>query len=456
MKMKYFIGSVILLLILLFSCVNEFTDENYYSTNDSFSIEAAKAYFNKRITAFNVFPFTSITTRSQIAEVPKMTPQWKKGAYFKIDTTFYIEIPFDLGEVHITERKGKKKSTTTSPLKYRNAIYKFIAQRQGSDINFYVAVIIADDSYLVQNRNLNLSKVSLNNLDSFSGKIKYYNLEGNLVRGVIIKDGVSIGRVKGSDYSPTVILPGCDVEAKTRGWETNVYCEDHLYEVETCWYTGYQEGEDVFITDIECGYDYEWEEVCYEDSYWVDDETCPDCDGNHETEEAPGVSPISIPKILDKLKTKNATIKLFQKIKLDRIEVRKAPQNKPGQYGGCTKDGTIYLYDNVPENMCEMVLLEELVHRYQNDNPIHGEYKGNVEIEAKLLVWDYLREDSSVNGIKGSYGSMWAEFGEFAENPCEDTWSDATNALIRMGYATDKFPTSDYSHFKDDNYQNLK
>lgn len=43
-----------------------------------------------------------------------------------------------------------------------------------------------------------------------------------------------------------------------------------------------------------------------------------------------------------------------------------------------------------------------------------------------------------------------------ADNPCEETWERACAALIRMGYDLSKFPTSNYTDFKDDNYQSLK
>ena len=107
--------------------------------------------------------------------------------------------------------------------------------------------------------------------------------------------------------------------------------------------------------------------------------------------------------------------------------------------------------------MCEIVLLEELVHRYQLSNPIHGEFKGNVEIEAKLLLWDYLIEKySTASNVQANLGYAWTMFGEFAENPCESTWIKATKAIEYMGYNSDSFRTSDYLHFKNDNYQSLK
>lgn len=146
---------------------------------------------------------------------------------------------------------------------------------------------------------------------------------------------------------------------------------------------------------------------------------------------------------------------MLQNVKLDRIEVRKGPASVDDQYGGCTHAGTIYIYDDAPKNLCEIIILEELVHRYQLTNDIYGEYKGNKEIEAKLLVWDYLIEKySTASNIQANLGYAWAMFGEFAENPCEETWSKAIDAINRMGY--ESFKTSDYSQFRDDNYQSLK
>lgn len=104
------------------------------------------------------------------------------------------------------------------------------------------------------------------------------------------------------------------------------------------------------------------------------------------------------------------------------------------------------------------MLLEELMHRYQFSNPdIHGIYKGNVEIEAKLLVYEYLKElYHSQNGIGANLGPSWRDFGEFVKNPSLETWKDLPSILYRMGYKLDDFKISDYSEFRTDNYDRLK
>lgn len=44
------------------------------------------------------------------------------------------------------------------------------------------------------------------------------------------------------------------------------------------------------------------------------------------------------------------------------------------------------------------------MHRYQyNQSDIHGDHRGNIEIEAKLLVWDYLRSQYSENEIRSNF-----------------------------------------------------
>lgn len=185
--------------------------------------------------------------------------------------------------------------------------------------------------------------------------------------------------------------------------------------------------------------------------------TNPDQDGNDTTDENLTEEEKFLNSILDKLKSKNTPEKLLQNVKLDRIEVRKGPASVDGQYGGCTLAGTIYIYDDAPKNLCEIIIPEELFHRYQLTNDIHSDYKGNKEIEAKLLVWDYLIEKySDAYNIKINVGQAWSDFGKFAEDPCERTWDDGVWGIIQMGYKPKDFKTSEYSKFKDDNYQNLK
>ncbi|WP_348717575.1 hypothetical protein [uncultured Alistipes sp.] len=182
------------------------------------------------------------------------------------------------------------------------------------------------------------------------------------------------------------------------------------------------------------------------------DNTCSQCGKVQcECEKEKGTD---IKAVLDLLKQSPVAEKLLSKVSLDKITVK--PPKYEGQYGGYVPStGEIYLCSGVPNSCASMVLLEELMHRYQyNQSDIHGDHSGNIEIEAKLLVWDYLRSQYSENEIRSNFGPAWLDFGKFAENPCEDTWGYASLALFKMGYGD--FKCSDYSQFKMNNYESVK
>lgn len=160
---------------------------------------------------------------------------------------------------------------------------------------------------------------------------------------------------------------------------------------------------------------------------------------------------------LKKLQKNVVSAKLMSLVLVDKIKVIPPPKGKEAYGGVCHKDGSIDLYSLTVGVASEIILLEELMHRYQKSQTnIHGEYKGNIEIEAKLLVWDYIKSYYSDNMIRANLGDSWMQFGTFAENPNVETWGDALAALYRMNYNPKDFPTSDYSKFRDDNYQNVK
>lgn len=164
-----------------------------------------------------------------------------------------------------------------------------------------------------------------------------------------------------------------------------------------------------------------------------------------------------IQNLLYGLQRNSVAAKLLEKVSLKNISFREP--KKADQGGGYNPNtGAIYLCIIDADFHMKPILLEELMHRYQySQNDIHGQYKGNLEIEAKLLVWDYLRaEKYSPNDIKINFGRPWGIFGIFAENPCEETWNDAIKAIIQMGYSAEKSPTSSYKEFKTDNYKNVK
>ena len=412
------------------------------------TIAAAKTFFEASVA----------TTRTTFADDPGITPgefapKWEQAKYTADTLIESVDVPIITGCSYrmtftIRNEESGKRSTYSLPI-YQKLIV--VRNSRSDEMECFIMNLIPDKEYLIKNRSALLKKVFNGNFADYSGIVLYSQLKGNQTVRV---DRYYAGR---KIQTASVFDEALSLEQVQNRMQTliqNASAKKTIRAVTRSESGGGFEGGTIPPITIDPN-----PEIPPVDPNpgEITPPVNPNPGGGGEGANPSNPPAVNIPAIIEKLKANSAVQKLFTKIKTDRIKVIPPPLGKEGYGAICKADGSIEFYSTTPKQLQEIVLLEELMHRYQKEqNNIHGAYKGNVEIEAKLLVWDYLRSNNSLNSIRGSYGYSWWIFGQFAENPNEETWKYAQEAIHIMGYDEKKYPVSDFANFKTDNYQNLK
>lgn len=261
-----------LLVLLLASCIDSLNEMFSGSPEVEVSIDEVKAAFERDATALEVRPFTTSKTTKNGGKSPVITPLWAKGyAYMDKEGTF-VSVPLNLPLVKTFAVK-REKSPIPDNEKYNNTDIRLLVQKSQENEYFYQIVHITGDFSYVIDKKRDVKQLKLDDLKSFSGDIRYFSLQGELMFGYIYKNGEKVGTISPSDKSGTASRD----KPQTRGGYYEEICEDHLIEYETCYHWGYDDGEGFVETGYECYYDYVTETYCYPS--WVEEEDpgCPSC-----------------------------------------------------------------------------------------------------------------------------------------------------------------------------------
>lgn len=504
-------------LVLVWGCTRDPNLKDSIKPNraSSLTIEEAKTFFEKQ---YSENRQTRVDGGGDVLSPGDFTPNWNNAVESQNQYVQSVDVTINSQYCYRAIRSECNKGIAEA---YEVAISQKLVivkgKVNGKEIkSYYIMTLIPDRNFYAKNKNdLDKRFINSGNKNGFTGIVlytipgfscplqvcKYSNgIKTNAVCFIGCKDNLKEKIEKAKQLVGNIEIIRSVASIGTRGWEDMSYdwTQDDDANSQNFWDDMLDMGKEHYPDgDFDTwfdgnGYWYDSTGNGEPDTYyplfppdptppdWPDDpdNTCPGCgnypctcssvcpncgsdpctctDDSHDDDPFLGdddpSSQTDAQSIIDKLMQNKIAKKLLERVKLDRIKITPVPPGKDNQQGVTHKDGSIEIHSTSP-----MVLLEELMHRFQQENNIHGRFKGNVEIEAKLLIWDYLTSEFSYNGIIGNFGPAWGGvFGSFAENPCEETWQDAIEALIRMGYEPSKFPTSDYTDFKDDNYQSLK
>lgn len=276
-KRRLFI--LLIALTVLASCIREFNDAYLLSNDVGFSIDEAKKAFERDAEALEVKPLTTNRSTRTQKKTPVITPLWNKGETFTADNEVYAVIPLNIPLTKVFARKQKDVQYPDDE-KYNNTDIRLLIQKkQNNEYLYTIAHITGDFSYIVK-KHRSIKAQKLDNLGSFSGKIRYFDLKGQMLWGEIYKDGMKVGKISLVE-NPTEYKAE---KAQTR-LHVETYCEYDFVEYETCYHYGYDMGEGYVENGVDCVVDYEWEEVCYEEYVEDGEENCcpycgsPSCSG---------------------------------------------------------------------------------------------------------------------------------------------------------------------------------
>ena len=240
------------------------------SAKVDFSIDEAKSAFERNAKSLEIRPLTTNPGTRNGKKTPVITPLWQKGEIYSNEDGAFANVPFNIPLVKVFGRKKTDDTLLSDDEKYSNTDIRLLVQKTQENEYIYTVVYITGDFSYVIDKHKKVKSLRLDKLDAFSGEIRYFTLEGNLLWGEIYKNGKKIGTISVADSS----VDGNIGKVQTRSYVT--VCEPHLVEYETCYHYGYDIGEGYVENGVDCFYDYTVEDYCYDE--WVEDETgCPLC-----------------------------------------------------------------------------------------------------------------------------------------------------------------------------------
>lgn len=263
-KTKFLIFTGMLSVTILAGCLENDETQTENSSSEITVAEAQKS-FESSAKTFHLSP--SEVTRKADEELLSI-PLWAKASVLDFEKRKIVEVPIE-GPSEFMHMKQNPNDSISQKRHWCNTAIRLIAEKStNGDIFFTIARITVGGDYLKRHKKRPLS-VSFSTIKDFSGIVRYYSLDGELISGRKYDKGKVIGTISPCDSTRTI--------AQTRSQE--YVCE--MVEVEHYKYyctDTYLGGELIQTTCEEVDSWTEWEEQCE----WVDvpDVVCPNCGEN--------------------------------------------------------------------------------------------------------------------------------------------------------------------------------
>lgn len=269
---------VLLAGVMIASCIHEFSEENK-PPEMSLTVQEARAAFERGADILEISPLTTNPNTRSLDDDIVITPLWDKAVNFSNANGAYVVVPFNMPLGHIFARKQLNMEVPEDE-KFNNTDIRLLIEKKQKNEYLYSIIYLTGNYSYIKEKNGDIASLRLDNLDSFSGSIRHYSLQGEMLRGDIYHHGRIVGSISAIDKPSQAELDSLKLNSTTA--QTRIYvtrCEPHLMEYEICYHTGYPTAEGIVETHVECNIEYRWENYCYE--IWIEDGTdnyrCPLC-----------------------------------------------------------------------------------------------------------------------------------------------------------------------------------
>lgn len=277
----------VLFLVTLGGC---FVDDEIHlnATALDITVDEARKSFETSVSTFYLSPPTA--TRAVDMEL-LVTPLWEKAKSLLFEEKKIVEIPLE-APITAVHRIWTHKDSIPANNKYTNTVTSLIAEKsEAGRIFFTVVKISGEGNYLMRN-NKRFLKMRFETLSDFSGAVRYYTLNGELISGKIYKQGKAVKSI--APYDSTKVKKEKEIQqgkARIYTRATVEQCEVHDYLIEQYYCTDTYVGDELMNTYCELA-DSWIETVMVCDYIEVPDETpnevCPNCGQNPCGCENPG------------------------------------------------------------------------------------------------------------------------------------------------------------------------
>ena len=219
------IATGVMIVVLLVNCV-VVEDDVCVNSPLGITVEEAHRTFESSVKVFRLSPVRAFS--KAVDEELLVVPLWNEASALNFESKGIVEVPLDAPTmtvnrvVDISPKKNRK-------WKYNNTVIKLIAEKdKNGEIFFTVVKITAEKKYLSK-CSKKFKKSKLNMLNDFSGAIRYYTLQGELMSGAMYKSGKKVSSILPYDSTETE-----STGAQTRALEEQCEVYDIVYEEYYC------------------------------------------------------------------------------------------------------------------------------------------------------------------------------------------------------------------------------
>ena len=381
----------------------------------------------------------------------EVDPDWEHALFSENDEVAYIEFPL------ISERRvGIAPPGTEDPeTDIRRSAHRLVIRQDKAtgELEMYTSLWVPADE---PSEGLMPGLTMLDKSD-FSGSIYLFYPDGQFCSGANYQDGQVI--------SSSVITEISQTEATTRAVGTGggggCTLDYGGYWEQTCWYNG--DGGLIHCTSWELNLEYLTINCIEGDNPGPG----PGGGGNNGGGNSGGSTGGGLPPNYRELLLKDQKTILQIQPLLDQLKEDCLGQALIDYLG---KEGVSIRYDSslsspavteiatgnirwMDSGAIDYIVLEELFHSYQvKSGGFDKNYKGSMEIEAKVAVWKYM---DRIGKEFQSDKAAWDMIGKFAQDPTYENYVEAINGIARIGYWSPTYEVNRDLYYTLPNYNKI-
>lgn len=188
------------------------------------TVEEAQQNFESSVKTFRLSP--PQVTRT-LDEESLATPLWGKASVLVFENKEIVEVPVEAPATFIHEKRNLA-DTVSKKNQWCNTAVSLVAEK-GTDgsVFFTIARITVEGEYLKRHKERPI-KVRIGSLSDFSGAVRYYTMQGELISGCKYSSGKIIATISPCDSTKSVVKTRSSHEVCTESVTeyTDYFCTD--------------------------------------------------------------------------------------------------------------------------------------------------------------------------------------------------------------------------------------
>ena len=149
------------------------------------TVSEARTAFEREADALDIVPFGAGAVTRSLDDDIVITPLWNEAVSFSDAEGAYVVVPFNLPLGKIFARKQFDEEIPEDEKFANTDIRLFIEKKHENEYLYSIIHLTGNYSYVMEESN-DMASLRLDDLASFSGSIRHYSLQGEMMWGIFI------------------------------------------------------------------------------------------------------------------------------------------------------------------------------------------------------------------------------------------------------------------------------